>query len=58
LKLLLFTALPAGFIGFLPVELLHSFSWGTLLAMAGAAAAYCALAALVFRLGLKRYQSR
>jgi ABC-2 type transport system permease protein len=57
LKLLLFTALPAGFIGFLPVDLLHRFSWGTLLAVAGAAAAYVALAALVFRLGLRRYQS-
>jgi ABC-2 type transport system permease protein len=57
LKVLLFTALPAGFIGFLPVELLHRFSWGALLAVAGAAAGYVTLAALVFRLGLRRYQS-
>ncbi len=57
LKLLLFTALPAGFIGYLPVDLLHRFSWGALLAVAGAAAGYVALAAFVFRLGLRRYQS-
>lgn len=57
LKLLLFTALPAGFVGFLPVELLHDFSWGTLLAIAGAAAGYAGLAALVFRRGLRRYCS-
>jgi ABC-2 type transport system permease protein len=57
LKLLLFTALPAGFIGYLPVDLLHRFSWGTLLAVAAAAFGYVTLAALVFRLGLRRYQS-
>jgi ABC-2 type transport system permease protein len=57
LKLLLFTALPAGFIGYLPVDLLHRFSWGTLFAIAAAAAGYVAVAALVFRLGLRRYQS-
>jgi ABC-2 type transport system permease protein len=57
LKLLLFTALPAGFIGYLPVDLLHRFSWGTLLAVVGASVAYVAVAALVFRLGLRRYQS-
>jgi ABC-2 type transport system permease protein len=57
LKVMLFTALPAGFIGYLPVELLHRFSWGTLLAVAGAAVAYVAIAAAVFRLGLRRYQS-
>jgi hypothetical protein len=37
------------------VDLRHSFSWGTLLAVA--AAGYGAVAALVFRLGLRRYQS-
>jgi len=57
LKLMLFTALPAGFIAYLPVDLLHRFSWGTLFAIAGAAVAYVAVAAFVFRLGLRRYQS-
>jgi ABC-2 type transport system permease protein len=57
LKVILFTALPAGFIGYLPVELLHRFSWATLLAVAGAAVVYVTLAALVFRTGLRRYQS-
>jgi ABC-2 type transport system permease protein len=57
LKLMLFTALPAGFIAYLPVDLLHRFSWTTLLGIAGAAVAYVAVAAFVFRLGLRRYQS-
>jgi len=57
LKLLLFTALPAGFIGYLPVDLLHRFSWATLFAVAGAAVAYAFIAVTVFRHGLRRYQS-
>lgn len=56
-KLLLFTALPAGFISYLPVDMLREFHWSTLLAVVGSAAAYCGLASLVFRLGLRRYES-
>jgi len=57
LKLLLFTALPAGFISYLPVELLRDFSWGVLLLVVAGAAFYAALAAAVFSLGLRRYES-
>lgn len=57
LKLMLFTALPAGFIAYMPVDLLHHFSWWTLFAIVAAAVAYISVAALVFRLGLRRYQS-
>lgn len=57
LKLFLFTVIPAGFIGFLPVELLRNFSWLKLAALVGGAAAYSSLAYFVFQLGLKRYES-
>jgi len=55
LKVLLFTAIPAGFITYLPVDLLREFHWSTLGAAVGGAAGYCLLAAAVFRLGLRRY---
>jgi ABC-2 type transport system permease protein len=57
LKLLLFTALPAGFIGYLPASLVREFSWTTLGAVAASVALYGALAGWVFRAGLRRYAS-
>ncbi len=57
LKLLLFTLLPAGFIGYLPVELLRDFAWSGLAAAVGGAALYAGLAIWVFRAGLRRYES-
>jgi ABC-2 type transport system permease protein len=57
LRIVLFSAITAGFVAYLPVELLREFRWATLLAIAGAAAAYSALAAAVFHLGLRRYAS-
>jgi len=57
LKLVLFTVIPAGFIGYLPVELLRSFSWAGLAATISGAAGYVLLAVLVFRSGLRRYES-
>lgn len=57
LKLLLFTVSPAGFIGFLPVELLRAFSWPGLAAALAGAAAYTALAFAAFGRGLRRYES-
>jgi ABC-2 type transport system permease protein len=57
LKLLLFTAVPAGFVSFLPVELVRDFRVTTLLAVVGGALLYSALAALVFAAGLRRYES-
>ena len=57
LALLLFTLIPAGFIGYLPVELLRGYTAVGLLAAVGGAAAYAVLAKLVFAAGLRRYES-
>lgn len=57
LKVVLFTLIPAGFIGYLPVELLRNFEWRGLAAALAGAAFYAALALLVFRAGLRRYES-
>lgn len=57
LKLLLYTALPAGFIAYLPVELVRGASLPVLAAVVLGAALWAALAAGVFRLGLRRYES-
>ncbi|MCA8959010.1 MAG: ABC-2 family transporter protein [Planctomycetes bacterium] len=56
-KLLLFTAVPAGFIGYLPVTLVTEFEWSNLFALLGAALAYATLASTVFHFGLRRYES-
>lgn len=57
LKLLLYTALPAGFIAYLPVELVRGATLPVLLAVLGGAVAYSGAAALVFARGLRRYES-
>lgn len=57
LKFLLFTAVPAGFITFLPVDLVRGFTWPVMAAVLGGALGYVALAALVFHAGLRRYES-
>ena len=57
LKVLLFTVIPAGFIGHLPVQLLRDFTWTSLAAALAGAAFYAALASGVFALGLRRYES-
>jgi viologen exporter family transport system permease protein len=57
MRVLLFTAIPAGFISHVPVELLRSFDpalFGGLLAIAGFSTA---LAVLVFHVGVQRYES-
>jgi ABC-2 type transport system permease protein len=56
-KVLLYTVLPAAFIAFLPVEILRSFSIGEAAATVAAAVVFPAIAAGVFRLGLRRYAS-
>jgi ABC-2 type transport system permease protein len=56
-KLLLFTVLPAGFISFVPLQLLHSFSWPLLAALFGVTILYVLLAYGLFHLGLRRYES-
>jgi ABC-2 type transport system permease protein len=57
LRVLLFTALPAGFIAYLPVELLRAFSLETLALTSAATLGYALLAGAIFRAGLKRYES-
>lgn len=57
LRMLLFSVVPAAFIGWLPSSLLRDFTWTGLLAAVGGAIAYGSLAVLVFHAGLKRYAS-
>ena len=56
-RLLLFTILPAGFITFVPLQLLHRFSWELLAAMTGFTVLFMGIAVSVFFLGLRRYES-
>ena len=57
LKLLLYTVIPAGFVSYLPVELVRDFDATTLgLAIAGTSA-YVAFATWLFHRGLARYAS-
>lgn len=57
LRALLFTAIPAAFVSYLPVSLLKDFSWGTLAFVLSASLAYCGFAVFFFYLGLRRYES-
>lgn len=57
LRILLFTVLPAGFIGYLPVEAVRTGDARLMLFTGGAAVVYAVLARLIFRAGLKRYES-
>ena len=57
LQILLFTLIPAGFVGYLPVELIRAPSVATLMGVIGVACGYAVLAWAVFRLGLRRYAS-
>lgn len=56
-KVILFTLIPAGFIGYLPVEILRSFSWTELFAFLGGVLFYSLLALFVFARGLRHYES-
>jgi ABC-2 type transport system permease protein len=53
----MFTLIPAGIIGYIPVELLRNFSWLNLVILVSSSIVFFALAFVVFRLGLKRYES-
>jgi ABC-2 type transport system permease protein len=57
LRLVLFTVLPAGFVGYIPARLLRSPSFALVLLMTAAIAVYLAIAILVFDRGLRRYTS-
>lgn len=56
-RLLLFTIVPAGFVSFIPLQLLHQFTFPWLGAMLGGTVLIVGVAVGVFQLGLKRYES-
>ncbi len=56
-KLILFTLVPAAFIGAVPAEFVRAFTWQTLGELLLGALVFLLLAVSVFRLGLKRYES-
>jgi len=56
-KLILFTLIPAAFMGALPAEFVHAFTWGTLAEIFLGSVIFLVLAVTVFRLGLRRYES-
>lgn len=56
-KLILFTIIPAAFIGAVPAEFIRSFSWQTLAELLAGAIVFLFLAVSLFRLGLRRYES-
>ena len=56
-RVLLFTALPAGFIAYVPVRFLREWQLWQLAVLLGAAGFFTLLAGLVFQLGLRRYES-
>jgi len=57
MRVMLFTVIPAGFIGYLPVELLRAFRPELLVFLLAGTLAYAALACFVFARGLRRYES-
>jgi len=56
-KLILFTVIPAAFIGAVPAQFIRGFSWQSLAEMLAGAVIFLLIAVFVFRLGLKRYES-
>lgn len=56
-RFLLFTIIPAAFVGAVPAEFVRAFTWSGLLQLLAAALALLGLAVYVFRRGLRRYES-
>jgi ABC-2 type transport system permease protein len=57
IRVVLFTAIPAGFIAYVPVRFLREFQAWQLASVMAVALVYVALAGLVFDRGLRRYES-
>ncbi|MBA2369974.1 MAG: ABC-2 family transporter protein [Candidatus Protochlamydia sp.] len=57
MQLVMFTLIPAGIIGYLPVELIRHFSWLQLFTLIVSALSFFSLAFIVFYRGLKKYES-
>ena len=56
-KLILFTLIPAAFMGAVPAEFIRAFTWQSLAQLLLGAVVFLFLAVTIFRLGLKRYES-
>ena len=56
-KLVLFTVLPAAFMGAVPAQFVRAFTWQGLAELSGAALVFLLLALVVFHWGLRRYES-
>ncbi len=56
-KIILFTLIPAAFMGALPASFAQNFTWEILFQMLFGSLAFLALAILIFQLGLRRYES-
>jgi viologen exporter family transport system permease protein len=57
LRLVLFTVLPAGFVGYVPVRILHAPSLTNVAILVCVAIGYAGIAAVLFNRGLRRYAS-
>ncbi|MCE5293601.1 MAG: ABC-2 family transporter protein [Chlamydiales bacterium] len=57
LQCIMFTLIPAGVIGFLPIELIRDFTWTKLLVLLASASIFPCIATYIFNKGLKRYES-
>ncbi|MGE0703385.1 MAG: ABC transporter permease [Vicinamibacterales bacterium] len=57
LRLVLFTLLPAAWVGYVPVRVVHEDGWAPLVLLALAATGYMTLAVFAFSQGLNRYSS-
>ena len=56
-KFLLFTLVPAAFIGAIPAEFIRAFTWENLVLLVGAATGFLFISVIVFHRGLRRYES-
>jgi ABC-2 type transport system permease protein len=56
-RIFLFTIIPAGFISFVPLQLLQHFSWQLFAGMIGFTLLFVSIAVGMFELGLRRYES-
>ncbi len=56
-RMIMFTVIPAAFMGAVPAEFIRHFEWTTLAQLLAAALVLLSLALTVFRLGLRRYES-
>jgi len=57
LRLVLFTLLPAAWVGYVPVRVVDEGAWGSIVLLLVAAAGYMTLAVVAFSQGLQRYTS-